>query len=158
MISYLCKKFKGKIHISLGMTTNEEEKIIKLIKKYNRFKDLVLYACTSGYPVPVEDLNLLEIQRLKNNYKKYGCEIGFSGHYSGISVDNLAIVLGATWIERHFTLDRTWKGTDHAASLEPDGMRRLQNNLDDSLKALTLKNKEILKIEIFQRNKLKRFI
>ena len=67
-------------------------------------------------------------------------------------------MLGATWIERHFTLDRTWKGTDHAASLEPDGMRRLQNNLDDSLKALTLKNKEILKIEIFQRNKLKRFI
>ena len=54
----------------------KKKKIIKLIKKYNRFKDLVLYTCTSGYPVPVEDLNLLEIQRLKNNYKKYGCEIG----------------------------------------------------------------------------------
>ncbi len=159
MISYLCKEFKGKIHISLGMTKAiEEKKIINLVKKYNRLNDLVLYACTSGYPVPLEDLNLLEIERLSNDYKKYGCEIGFSGHYSGISIDNLAILLGATWIERHFTLNRTWKGTDHAASLEPDGMRRLKINLEDTLKALNFKKKEILDIEKFQRKKLKRFI
>lgn len=159
MISYLCKNFKGKIHISLGMTKlKEEKKIIAIIKKYKRTKDLVLYACTSGYPVPLEDVNLLEIQRLSKRYKKYGCEIGFSGHYSGISIDNLSILLGATWIERHFTLNRTWKGTDHAASLEPDGMRRLQINLNDSLKALNFKSKEILDIEKFQRKKLKRFI
>ena len=66
--------------------------------------------------------------------------------------------MGATWIERHFTLDRTWKGTDHAASLEPDGMRRLKINLQDTLKALSFKNKEILEIEKFQRKKLKRFL
>jgi N-acetylneuraminate synthase len=159
MITYLCKNFKGGIHISLGMTTlNEEKKIFNLVKKFKRTKDLVLYSCTSGYPVPIKDLNLLEIKRLKKKYGKYGCEIGFSGHYSGISVDNLAILLGATWIERHFTLDRTWKGTDHAASLEPDGMRRLQVNLNDSLNALNYKSKEILDIEKFQRKKLKRFI
>ena len=159
MIEYLCKNFKGGIHISLGMTSaKEEEKIFNLVKKNRRTKDLVLYSCTSGYPVPIKDLNLLEISKLKKKYGKYGCEIGFSGHYSGISVDNLAILLGATWIERHFTLDRTWKGTDHAASLEPDGMRRLQVNLDDSLNALNYKKKEILDIEKFQRKKLKRFI
>ena len=61
-------------------------------------------------------------------------------------------------IERHFTKDRTWKGTDHAASLEPDGMRRLQVNLDDSVNALNYKKKEILDIEKFQRKKLKRFV
>ena len=66
--------------------------------------------------------------------------------------------MGATWIERHFTLNRTWKGTDHAASLEPDGMRRLKINLQDTLKALSFKNKEILEIEKFQRKKLKRFL
>ncbi len=159
MITYLCKNFKGGIHISLGMTSlKEEKKIFNLVKKFKRTKDLVFYSCTSGYPVPVKDLNLLEIERLKKKYGKYGCEIGFSGHYSGISVDNLAILLGATWIERHFTLDRTWKGTDHAASLEPDGMRRLQANLNDSLNALNYKSKEILDIEKFQRKKLKRFI
>ncbi len=159
MLSYLCLKFKGKIHISLGMTKlHEEKKIISLVKKYNRTKDLILYSCTSGYPVPVEDLHLLEIKRLKNKYQKLGCEIGFSGHYSGIGIDNLAILLGATWIERHFTLNRTWKGTDHAASLEPDGMRRLKVNLEDSMKALSFKRKEILDIEKFQRKKLKRFL
>ena len=159
MIEYLCKNFNGGIHISLGMTSKkEEEKIFNLVKKNHRTKDLVLYSCTSGYPVPIKDLNLLEISRLKKKYAKYGCEIGFSGHYSGISVDNLAILLGATWIERHFTLDRTWKGTDHAASLEPDGMRRLQVNLGDSLDALNFKKKEILDIEKFQRKKLKRFL
>ena len=159
MINYLCGNFKGKIHISLGMTKLlEEKKIVNCIKKNKRSKDTILYACTSGYPVPLEDLNLLEIERLHKSYKKLGFEIGFSGHYSGISIDNLAILLGATWIERHFTLNRTWKGTDHAASLEPDGMRRLKINLEDSIKALNLKEKEILDIEKFQRKKLKRFI
>ena len=85
----------------------------------------------------------------------HGVEIGFSGHYSGISIDNLTLLMGASWIERHFTLDRTWKGTDHAASLEPDGMRRLNINLNDSYKALHRKKKEILSVEKFQRKKLK---
>jgi len=48
--------------------------------------------------------------------------IGFSGHHKGIAIDVAAYTLGAIWIERHFTLDRTWKGTDHAASREPDGL------------------------------------
>ena len=82
-------------------------------------------------------------------------EIGFSGHHLGISVDVSAYTLGARWIERHFTKDRTWKGTDHAASLEPEGLRKLVRNLNNSHKALQYKEKDILDIEQIQREKLK---
>ena len=81
--------------------------------------------------------------------------IGFSGHHLGIAVDIAAYTLGAATIERHYTLDRTWKGTDHAASLEPDGVRRLKRDLEATHKALTFKEKEILAIEEVQRDKLK---
>ncbi|MFW6311851.1 MAG: N-acetylneuraminate synthase family protein, partial [Nanoarchaeota archaeon] len=73
----------------------------------------------------------------------------------GIAVDVAAYTLGAVYIERHFTLDRTWKGTDHAASLEPDGLRRLVRDLRAVEKALNYKEKEILDIEKVQREKLK---
>ena len=69
-----------------------------------------------------------------------------------------AISLGAEWIERHFTLDRTWKGTDHAASLEPEGMRKLIRNSDEVINALRYKNGKILKIEKDQRKKLKKIV
>ena len=65
------------------------------------------------------------------------------------------MTLGAEWIERHFTLDRTWKGTDHAASLEPDGLRRLCRDIKNVHKALRHKTEEILPIEKVQREKLK---
>ena len=74
----------------------------------------------------------------------------------GIAVDSAAVALGAEWIERHFTLDRTWKGTDHAASLEPDGVRKLARDCRAVAKALTYKQKDVLDIENVQRNKLKK--
>ena len=82
--------------------------------------------------------------------------IGFSGHHLGIAVDSAAVALGAEWIERHYTLDRTWKGTDHAASLEPDGVRKLARDCRAVAKALTYKSKDILDIESVQRDKLKK--
>ena len=156
LLTYLCKNFEGKIHVSLGMTTkNEETKIIKLFKDLDRQKDLVLYACTSGYPVPFKDLFLLEVKRIKETYGELIHAVGFSGHHNGISVDMGAYTLGAAFIERQFTLDRTWKGTDHAASLEPDGLRRLSRDLYHLHEALRYKENEILDIEIPQRKKLK---
>ena len=65
------------------------------------------------------------------------------------------MTLGAEWIERHFTMDRTWKGTDHAASLEPDGLRKLSRDLRNVHKALSYKKDEILDVESIQRKKLK---
>lgn len=156
MLQWLCDNYEGEIQISLGMTTHkEEEELINLFVKNGRNKDLVIYNCTSGYPVPFEDVCLLEIKRIVDKYANMVKRIGFSGHHLGIAVDVAAYTLGASVIERHYTLDRTWKGTDHAASLEPDGVRKLVRNLNSTFKALTYKSQEILPIEQVQRDKLK---
>merc|ERR1712072_731528 len=86
---------------------------------------VVLYNCTSGYPVPFGDVCLLDIRLLQAKYQSRVKAIGFSGHHLGIAIDVASYALGAEWIERPFTKDRTWKGTDHAASLEPEGLRRV---------------------------------
>jgi len=157
MLDCLCKNYGGEIHLSFGMTTQEEEEqIVSFFEEKRRAKDVVLYSCTSGYPVPFEDICLLEISRMKNAFERRVKSIGFSGHHLGIAVDVAAVALGAEWLERHFTLDRTWKGTDHAASLEPDGMRKLVRDCKAVAQALTHKSSEILNIESIQRNKLKK--
>ena len=156
MLDWLCKNYSGELHISTGMTTKEEiEKLVQFFVDKKRNNDLVLYNCTSGYPVPFEDVCLFEITGLVEKYKSIVKEIGFSGHHLGIAVDIAAYTLGATVIERHYTLDRTWKGTDHAASLEPDGLRRLVRDLRAVEKALQYKKEDILDIEKIQREKLK---
>ena len=156
LLKVLCKNFYGEIHLSLGMTTRKEEKkIINLFKKYDRLKDLVIYSCTSGYPVQFKDVCLKEISRLKKSYGNLVKAVGFSGHHLGIAVDLGAFILGAEYIERHFTMDRTWKGTDHAASLEPDGLRKLVRDIDSLAASFEEKSIEILEIELNQRNKLK---
>lgn len=156
ILGYLCAEFGGEIHVALGMTSrDEEEQIVTFFRRQGRLQDVVLYACTSGYPVSFEDLALLEIRRLRETYATEINGVGFSGHHLGIAADIAAMTLGACWIERHFTLDRTWKGTDHAASLEPDGMRRLARDLRNVSKALAYKRSEILDTEREQRNKLK---
>ena len=156
MLGWLCENYAGEIQISLGMTTfKEEQQVIEFFEEKGRNRDLVIYSCTSGYPVPFEDIGLLEITRLRESYGQRVKEIGFSGHHLGIAVDIAAYTLGATTIERHYTLDRTWKGTDHAASLEPDGVRRLKRDLEAAWLALHEKEKEILDIEVIQRDKLK---
>ncbi len=152
----LINNYKGEIHISLGMTTKEEEEsIVSLFEKHNRAKDLIIYSCTSGYPVPFEDICLLEIKRLNERFKARVKGIAFSGHHLGIAADIAALTLGATHIERHYTIDRTWKGTDHAASLEPEGLRKLCRDVKNVSLALNYKEKEILSIEEATRNKLK---
>lgn len=156
MLQWLCDNYKGEIQLSFGMTTHaEEEQIVSLFEKNNRAKDLVIFNCTSGYPVPYEDVCLLEINRMREKYENRVKAIGFSGHHLGIAVDVAAYTLGANIIERHYTLDRTWKGTDHAASLEPDGIRELVKSTNDVYRALAYKKSEILPIEQVQRDKLK---
>ena len=156
MLEWLCNNYKGEIHISTGMTTKAEiEDLVNLFKKHKRNKDLVLYNCTSGYPVPFEDVCLLDINLLIDKYKNEVKYIGFSGHHLGIAVDVAAYTLGASIIERHYTIDRTWKGTDHAASLEPMGLRKLSRDVNAVYKALQYKKQDILPIEKVQRDKLK---
>jgi N-acetylneuraminate synthase len=157
LLGYLRDNYNGEIHLSFGMTTKDEErKIVEFFKATNRAKDLVIYACTSGYPVPFEDICLYEISRLRETFGYTVKSIGFSGHHLGIAVDMAALALGATHFERHFTLDRTWKGTDHAASLEPQGIQKLARDLRAVAVSLSSKNTDILDIENVQRKKLKR--
>jgi N-acetylneuraminate synthase len=156
MLEWLCENYDGEIHLSFGMTTHQEEdEIVSLFEKKNRQKNLVIYGCTSGYPVPFEDTALLEITRLKEKFGLRVKEVGFSGHHLGIAIDIAAYTLGAATIERHYTLDRTWKGTDHAASLEPEAIKQLKKDIEATYKALAFKKEEILDIEKVQRDKLK---
>ena len=156
MLGWLSENYKGEIHISTGMTTKDETAIlVDFFTEKGRNQDLVLYNCTSGYPVPFQDVCLLDINILKEKYGQKVKHIGFSGHHLGIAVDIAAYTLGANIIERHYTLDRTWKGTDHAASLEPMGLRKLTRDLSAVYQALTFKSSDILPIEQIQRDKLK---
>ncbi len=157
MLRVLRDEFKGQIQLSIGMTTKEEiEKIISFFEKTNQAKTrLLIYSCTSGYPVPAKNVALLEINWLYENYESRVSEIGFSGHHLGTNLDIAAYTLGARWIERHFTKDKTWKGTDHGASLEPDELKALVDGLNETFEALHFKDSEILPIEQAQRDKLK---
>jgi len=157
ILEYVSKNHFGEIHLSLGMTTQkEEEEIVSFFEKMNRHNDLVIYSCTSGYPVAFEDICLYEITRLQKRFNQRVKHVGFSGHHLGIAADIAALTLGTRVIERHFTLDRTYKGTDHAASLEADGMRKLTRDVRNVEKSLRYKDQEILEVEKVQRQKLKR--
>lgn len=157
LLKILRDNYKGEVHISFGMTTHaEEKKVVEFFEENGQANNkLILYACTSGYPVPFEDVCMLEILRLKKEFGSRVKDFGFSGHHLGVAIDNAAYALGANWIERHFTKDRTWKGTDHAASLEPQGFSKLVRDVDATSKSLTYKKQEILSIEQVQRDKLK---
>lgn len=97
-------------------------------------ENVAFLQCTAGYPPSYEELNLLVIPELRRMFPD--TVIGYSGHDSGIAMASIAFALGARVIEKHFTLDRTMKGTDHAFSLEPAGMRKLSRDLQRANLAL----------------------
>lgn len=156
LVDFLCGSYGGQIHVSLGMTSRQEEDaLVQQLAAQDRLGSTVLYACTSNYPVRFSDVSLGEITRLRDAYGGAVAGVGFSGHHLGIATDVAAQTLGAEWIERHFTLDRTMKGTDHAASLEPDGLRKLVRDSRAVSEAMTGKREEILPTELETRAKLK---
>ena len=112
--------------ISTGMSTMKEiEKAVKIFRKYKCPFELM--HSTSSYPMKPEEANLKMIPILK---KKFRCDVGYSGHEVSASIiSTTAVMLGATSIERHVTLDRTFYGYDQASSLEPEGMRRLVRDI-----------------------------
>lgn len=162
LLRYVIEATPAHVHVSTGMTTYAEiDEIARFFAENKASERLVLYACTSGYPVPHDQCGLFEITRLVMQYRQRGmcADVGYSGHHLGIAIDMAAIALGATYIERHFTLDRTWKGTDHAASLEPDGMRRLIRDSRAVWQGLNTKpDGKYFPIEGPQHEKLKRMV
>jgi sialic acid synthase len=157
MLKVLRDDFEGQVQISIGMTTKDEvEDIVSLFEETNQAASrLLIYSCTSGYPVPAISVALLELNWLYENYGERVNEIGFSGHHLGTNLDIAAFSLGARWVERHFTKHKDGKGTDHGASLEPDELKNLVDGLNEAFEALQFKDSEILPIEQVQRDKLK---
>ena len=152
LINYLYNNFDGDIHISLGMMSkkNKENLIQSLIAK-DRISRTVIYHCTSMYPCPFENLDLLEIKDLK---VMFGDKVGFSNHGYGIATDIAAFILGATYIERHFIDDRTFSHTDAIASLEPNGLYKISRDLKNVAKSLKYKPDEMYADERIQKDKL----
>ena len=134
--------------ISTGMSSMKDiSNAIKIFKK-NKCKFALMH-CVSTYPCPEEDLNLSMIKTLKNKFK---CDVGYSGHESSVSPSIAAWVLGANYIERHITLDRSMYGTDQSASLSEQGISqisnilyRMPNILGNGIKKITADEKKLIK-------------
>ena len=117
--------------------------------------ELDILQCTSTYPCPEEDLNLNVIPMYKERYKGKINRVGFSGHHVGVASDIAAYMLGAKIIERHYTLDRTMKGTDHPGSLEKRGIEYVLNYVSQVDKALGTSDKTIQRSELPALKKLR---
>ncbi len=122
-----CKNTNKKVIISTGMSTlGEIENAVNILEGHERKHLYALLHCNSTYPAPLDELNLSAIQTLKN---KFQCEVGYSGHEFRLGTSVAAVYLGATIIERHITLDRTMEGSDHMASIEPQGLFKLVSGI-----------------------------
>jgi N-acetylneuraminate synthase len=110
--------------LSTGMSTLDE--IDRAVETLGTERLIMLHA-TSTYPMPPEEANLRTIATLRDRY--VGVPIGYSGHERGLQISLAAVALGACVVERHITLDRTMWGSDHAASLEPQGFEHLVRDI-----------------------------
>lgn len=109
-----------------GADLSDVDRAVELLSSAG--SDFAILQCTAGYPPKYEELNLRVISTFRERYPN--TVVGYSGHDSGIAMSLVAYVLGARVIEKHFTLNRAMKGTDHAFSLEPGGMRKLVRDLE----------------------------
>jgi N,N'-diacetyllegionaminate synthase len=129
--------------LSTGMSTmNEIAQALEVLESAGQSRDrITVLHCTTEYPAPISEVNLLAMQAIG---KEFGVKVGYSDHTNGIEVAIAAAALGATVIEKHFTLDRELPGPDHKASLEPDelllmvnSIRNIELSLGDGIKKVT---------------------
>jgi N,N'-diacetyllegionaminate synthase len=123
-LPYLIKiaKLHKPVILSTGMSTMEDIKAALSILRENGAGEITVLHCTTEYPAPFEDVNLNAMNTIE---KKFNIPVGYSDHTKGIEVPIAAVALGATIIEKHFTLDRNMEGPDHKASLEPDELKAM---------------------------------
>ena len=124
--------------MSTGMCEMEEIRAAINVLKENGTKDISLLHCNTEYPTPFSDVNLRAMQTMRDIF---GLEVGYSDHTKGIEVPIAAVALGASIIEKHFTLDRNMEGPDHKASLEPDELAEMVTSIRNIEKALGDGNK-----------------
>tara|TARA_E500000178_G_C16885025_1_gene690829 strand:- start:6 stop:1031 length:1026 start_codon:yes stop_codon:yes gene_type:complete len=148
LINKIAKKKKTTVISVGGGNSKQIESSVKLLKKY--IKNLIILHCNSEYPTPYDRLGLENITKLKKKFKS--CIVGSSDHFNGILSGPIAYMLGARVFEKHVTLNRSWKGTDHSFALEPEGFRKFVRDIDRTPKMLPLKkNKLIGKEPVFKK-------
>lgn len=125
--------------MSTGMCTMEEIGAAVKVLQSAGTEDIRLLHCNTEYPTPFEDVNLNVLKTLK---ERFGYEVGYSDHTRGIEVPIAAVALGATVIEKHFTLDRNMEGPDHKASLEPEELKQMTESIRHIEKALGSADKQ----------------
>lgn len=111
-----------KIILSTGMSTMDEIKNAIEILKKNGSGEITLLHCNTEYPTPFEDVNLLAMKTLQETFQ---VNVGYSDHTQGIEIPIAAVAMGATVIEKHFTLDKNMEGPDHKASLDPNELKQM---------------------------------
>lgn len=139
-LPYLVKiaKTGRKIVMSTGMCNIDEVKDAVRLLEENGAGDIVLLHCNTQYPTPFEDVNLSAMNELAS----LGKDVGYSDHTEGIEVPIAAVAMGATIIEKHFTLDRNMEGPDHKASLEPEMLKEMVDGIRNIEKAIGNGKKE----------------
>lgn len=127
--------YNEKTILSTGMCDMEDVRaaVEALYRNGLSKENLILLHCNTEYPTPFEDVNLKAMEALR---KEFGVEVGYSDHTRGIEVPIAAVALGATVIEKHFTLDRNMEGPDHKASLEPDELKAMVSAIRNIEKAV----------------------
>lgn len=137
--------FKKPVIISIGGGTMEDaQRVYDEIMPVN--SQITFLQCTATYPTDAEDMNMRVITTLRDRFPDV--VVGLSDHYNGIAMSVAAYVLGARIIEKHFTLNHTWKGTDHALSLEPIGMHKMVRDLQRAREAMGDGIKRVLPKEV----------
>ena len=157
----------AKLHEPIIMSTgmcelSEVEDAIKVLKE-NGVGEITLLHCTTEYPAPYEDVNLKAMETMRN---AFNCSVGYSDHTKGIEVPIAAVALGASVIEKHFTLDRNMEGPDHKASIEPNelkqmisAIRNIEQTIGDGNKVISSsekKNQDIARKSIIAKTDIKK--
>ncbi|SMC39421.1 N-acetylneuraminate synthase [Sporomusa malonica] len=145
-LPYLVKiaKMHKPIIMSTGMSTISEIEDAMSILRENGSGEITLLHCTTEYPTPYTDVNLKAMDTLK---EKFNVPIGYSDHTKGIEIPVAAAAIGATVIEKHFTLDRNMEGPDHKASLEPCELKAMVNAIRNTELAIGIAEKKVTESE-----------
>jgi N,N'-diacetyllegionaminate synthase len=156
-------KVAHEVILSTGASNFDEiECALEILYKNGQTNEsITVLHCTTAYPAPMIDVNLMAMQKIANTFN---VKVGYSDHTLGIEVPIAAVALGATTIEKHFTLDRNMSGPDHKASLEPDELKMMVNSIRNIEKALgsgvktpmqsELENIEIIRKSIVAKNSI----
>ena len=157
LLTQCVEKF-NKVIFSTGMSTEEEidhaEDILRSAKAvYNKSEKIGLLHCNSSYPAPISELNLSAIKTLAKKYEDF--DIGYSGHEMTIGTTVASVLLGASIVERHITLDRNMEGSDHSASVTPWGLFKLVSGIKELESAYGNGKIEVTETELPVRKKLR---